>query len=643
MIVIMNNTHRMLIRSKYVFFVFLIYFVGACIVNVAHASEVIDQEKICGYLENAAKVGDPYSEQAYGDCVRKGVGRPKNIRLAEDLYKKAIKGGVVIAKISLVSLYLFNFHDEQKKRLAVDLLREPISKGYSGDGRTITYTSFNKADSISKGGQTTRFDYGVDHFRTRQISPGATTVYINPRLDKGAHYEQETRNGQIEDKHYIYGGSGLVAVYTQKHPVSQPTSVTASTRYLHTDHLGSIVAISDEAGQTVEAFGYSPFGARRNAGGTDPVGILTSAITHQGYTGHEMLDDFGLIHANARLYDPKLGRFLNADPTIQFADNLQSYNRYSYVLNNPLSFTDPSGLGIFSKLKKAFKKLFKKKLFRIIAAIAVGAITGFAVSSFLRGLFIPGGLVTGAAAGGFAAGFTGGLILTGGDVNASLKLGAAGALTAGALQAFGGSGFLTRVAGNGVAGGTSSKFLGGSFQRGAILAALTVSASELVTRVTKTRPTFRTAQGGARVKPSDALIKATKGGCNTLRCDVIDSLSPNVGRSFLAGPKQANLVGRLVSGLSKAEFNSLTQTPGYFTGETGFLGTLAKLVPGLNSSAVLHDAAYGQFQRAVGLSQGGILDGILLPTTIPAVFAGNVVALGIPQLVDDVQLIANDN
>ena len=201
------------------------------------------------------------------------------------------------------------------------------------------------------------------------------------------------------------------------------------------------------------------------------------------------------------------------------------------------------------------------------------------------------------------------------------------------------SGFAAQLAGNGIAGGASSKFLGGSFRKGAILAALTVSASELVTRVTGTRPTFRTARGGARVKPSKELID--KFGCKVLRCDVIDSLSPNVGRAFLTTDK--NLVGRLVSSLSKTEFNSIIQPPGYFTGETGILGTFAKLIPGLNSSAVLHDAAFGQFERAIGLSQDGLLRNILLlPTTIPPVFAGNIVALGVPQIVEDVQL-ADDN
>ncbi len=50
-----------------------------------------------------------------------------------------------------------------------------------------------------------------------------------------------------------------------------------------------------------------------------------------------------MIHMNGRVFDPELGRFLSADPFVQFSQNLQSFNRYSYLLNNPLSYTDPSG------------------------------------------------------------------------------------------------------------------------------------------------------------------------------------------------------------------------------------------------------------------------------------------------------------
>src|SRR5215469_5029162 len=56
-----------------------------------------------------------------------------------------------------------------------------------------------------------------------------------------------------------------------------------------------------------------------------------------------MLDNVGLIHMNGRVYDPVLGRFLSVDPVYQFPTNMQSLNPYSYVMNNPLSLTDPSG------------------------------------------------------------------------------------------------------------------------------------------------------------------------------------------------------------------------------------------------------------------------------------------------------------
>ena len=63
----------------------------------------------------------------------------------------------------------------------------------------------------------------------------------------------------------------------------------------------------------------------------------------QGFTGHEMLDNVGLIHMNGRVYDPDVGLFISADPIVKAPTFTQSYNRYSYVWNNPLSLTDPSG------------------------------------------------------------------------------------------------------------------------------------------------------------------------------------------------------------------------------------------------------------------------------------------------------------
>jgi RHS repeat-associated protein len=104
----------------------------------------------------------------------------------------------------------------------------------------------------------------------------------------------------------------------------------------------------------VERLSYDAWGKRRNANGTDDLTIaLVSAITDHGYTGHEHLNDMGLIHMNGRVYDPRTGRFLQADPTIQSPGNLQSFNRYTYVMNNPFFYTDPSGFSFFTDLRDA--------------------------------------------------------------------------------------------------------------------------------------------------------------------------------------------------------------------------------------------------------------------------------------------------
>ena len=89
---------------------------------------------------------------------------------------------------------------------------------------------------------------------------------------------------------------------------------------------------------------FDAWGKRMQPNGTaDPDGQLNPASTDRGFTGHEHLDELGFVHMNGRIDDPLLGRFLSPDPHIQDEGLLQNYNRYSYVLNNPLRYTDPSG------------------------------------------------------------------------------------------------------------------------------------------------------------------------------------------------------------------------------------------------------------------------------------------------------------
>jgi RHS repeat-associated protein len=94
---------------------------------------------------------------------------------------------------------------------------------------------------------------------------------------------------------------------------------------------------------------YDAWGRRRNPETWDYDTIPAPTLIDRGYTGQEHLDEFGLINMNGRMYDPYIGRFLSVDPFIQFPGNSQSFNGYSYCLNNPLSYTDPSGMLALSR------------------------------------------------------------------------------------------------------------------------------------------------------------------------------------------------------------------------------------------------------------------------------------------------------
>jgi RHS repeat-associated protein len=107
-------------------------------------------------------------------------------------------------------------------------------------------------------------------------------------------------------------------------------------KYFLTDHLGSIVAVTNASGTLVSQQRYLPFGEVR----TD-VGSITQ--TDFGYTGQRAVEGLGLLDYNARMYDPYLNRFSQPDTMIPYNDGPQGRNRYSYVLNNPFRYSDPSG------------------------------------------------------------------------------------------------------------------------------------------------------------------------------------------------------------------------------------------------------------------------------------------------------------
>ncbi|MDY7039085.1 MAG: RHS repeat-associated core domain-containing protein, partial [Thermodesulfobacteriota bacterium] len=167
------------------------------------------------------------------------------------------------------------------------------------------------------GGDTVISDYLYDGGGSRakkSIQGGSVTYYI------GAHFE--VKDG-VATK-YIFGGNMRVA------------SITPTATYdYHKDHLGSTASVTDAAGAKVEETQYLPFG-----GQADHAGVV---VGNHKFTDQELDPETGLYNYNARLYDPVIGRFISADPIVPDFSNPQALNRYSYCVNNPLVYVDPSG------------------------------------------------------------------------------------------------------------------------------------------------------------------------------------------------------------------------------------------------------------------------------------------------------------
>ncbi|SMF83195.1 FG-GAP-like repeat-containing protein [Pseudobacteriovorax antillogorgiicola] len=355
-----------------------------------------------------------------------------------------------------------------------------------GDGKSFTYSAIGKPTNIARSGNWTEIDYDADGGRYRRLDSidgkMTETIYVGP-------YERVSEDGKITHKHYIDG----IAVVTRENDVE-------STRFLHQDHLGSITSITDESGKLVESYSFDPWGQRRDADDFGAVDLeIGSSTTQRGFTGHEHLDTVGLIHMNGRVYDPIIARFTSADPIVQNPYFSQSLNRYSYVWNNPLNATDPSGFildkvlkatgdladGISSFAKNPAKELVRLATYnymggnkslrknvdkasrwiktneRTLTAIAVTAVA-FAVPAtavFAQSFW-----------GSVALGAVNGYITSGGDLKATLIGAVSGGIFNGIGTAFGDNlefpQAVGKVLAHGVAGGLRSAALGGNFEDG---------------------------------------------------------------------------------------------------------------------------------------------------------------------------------
>jgi RHS repeat-associated protein len=200
----------------------------------------------------------------------------------------------------------------------------------------LDYNDFDMPYQITSGEEgidrsVTSLEYTAtgQRVRERTTNSGITTerVYIG-------NLYQRTENmltpSTAEHRYKVLVGSRQVAEIVRRGNDGEDDDIF----YLHDDHLGSTTGISDASGG-FEQRSYEPFGTMTSSG--------TATGVRSSFTGHDADTAVGLVNARGRLYDPKIGRFISPDPFVTNPSSSQGWNRYSYVLNNPLTFTDPTG------------------------------------------------------------------------------------------------------------------------------------------------------------------------------------------------------------------------------------------------------------------------------------------------------------
>ncbi|MDX3773806.1 RHS repeat-associated core domain-containing protein [Chromatiaceae bacterium AAb-1] len=344
------------------------------------------------------------------------------------------------------------------------------------------------------------------------------------------------------------------------------------------------------------------------------------------FTGHQQVDHASIIHMGGRIYDAHIGRFLQADPFVQAPGNSQSLNRYSYVLNNPLSYTDPSGY-FFKSIGK-----FVKKYWKVIVAVAVTYFTAGAASGWAAGWGFAAGTMGNAVAAGAIAGAAGGAtagFLQSGNLKGAVRGAFSGAIAGAAggyanFGSLGGVGDAVKRIGVAALGGCGAgKASGGDCRKGAQTAALMQSMTVGMEAYSKYKPTWKTAEvegvvkfkgdgvensGVSNVGKSIEVIKGE--GADHLVGRSLSSLTPEEAQLLLRNEEN---IGKLFIKDGSVRFSRVSEGSRPFT-------AIAKNAPGMNSMAVFHDVWMANWN-----AQNAILLGA---TIIPAMYV-NYTALGV--------------
>lgn len=318
-----------------------------------------------------------------------------------------------------------------------------VRRGGAAGAEALEYDAENRLTRFSQAGTlVVEYGYAADGARLwKRKNQSDLQVWI------GNLYEE--KDGKV--LYHVFAGDQQVCTFEAASILNGGSgpSTTHVGYYYHQDLLNSSSALSGNTGAQLEVNVWHPFGRTQTA--SPQAGFKVS----RQFTGQVLDTETGLYYYNARYYDPEIGRFIQPDTVIADLSNPQSYNRYSYCLNNPLKYTDPTGHAVIQAWQAAQLRLISAGgLLNNVGAYGISmgitAMNVFSLGSFGKNDALADRAIAGEIS---DAQFYGGIAVNGGVAAASV---AAGGGAGGLLVKAAGTGLGASVGAGAVAGLASS-------------------------------------------------------------------------------------------------------------------------------------------------------------------------------------------
>ena len=324
-------------------------------------------------------------------------------------------------------------YDHERRQLPLKIGNDSIVHDERGniiktDSYEIIWSSFVKPLIIKTENVTVHFDYGSNRERIIKSSGDYKRIvhYVENLYEKTFLFENNTYF-EIET-HFIKAFDRLIAVKV----IKNGSEMTHFTKH---DAFGSLESIFDDKGKLLIKYSYNPFGSRSIS--FSNLSVDLSTFFNLGFSSNDYIVDNRLVNFKGRIFDCVYARFLNPDPFIKEPYNIQNLNRYSYGLNNPFKYNDPSGYF----WKTLFKRISQPRFIFIVISIigafvpVASAIAAAVTTSTVGAIFLSAAIV------GAGTILSSGLILGGDSLKNGLARGTVYGSIAGGIRGIGAIGY----------------------------------------------------------------------------------------------------------------------------------------------------------------------------------------------------------